>query len=325
MEERDARRNEGKRVKRMEAKIREEAERQAEAEREEAVADVLSVLIDQVVENWMVEEQPDVDEFNSWLEENGEDAIDDEEYDAFCDYLCEEHELEPEDYEPDAYLELFWEWRDSDQYEHWKLDNDVNEWDHDEWDRESVVSCASGNGYESHMHLCDGGWDGGEPDDSDDVDPGDDIGYEGVDEMRDEWDAICAPACHVKAEVRAHHGSVKLKLKVAPKHVFGGEGWEFDTYADAAYAHMEAAAYPFLSSPTCRPTIEEQPPPPRRVDYDLGELGRKAYHAARAAWYRKRTGQSLTGTVAQQEEKFDNACRYLRVRGERTGTGGECI
>ena len=80
---------------------------------------------------------------------------------------------------------------------------------------------------------------------------------------------------------------------------------------------MEAAAYPFLCSPTQYPTLEELPPPPRRVDYDLGEEGRMAYHKARAAWYRKRTGQTLTGTVAQQEELFDNACRYLRARSDR--------
>ena len=80
---------------------------------------------------------------------------------------------------------------------------------------------------------------------------------------------------------------------------------------------MEMAAYPFLSSPTTYSNHEALPPPPRRIDYDLGEDGRKAYHDARAVWYRKRTGLQLTGTVKQQEELFDNACRYQRARGDR--------
>ena len=41
-----------------------------------------------------------------------------------------------------------------------------------------------------------------------------------------------------------------------------------------------------------------------------------AYHNARAAWYKHRTGRTLTGTTAQMERQYDNACRFLRARTE---------
>ena len=156
--------------------------------------------------------------------------------------------------------------------------------------------------------CCD---DAGEPDDPDDPDGGPDLGYEGVDEMRDQWDREFGPPWHVRATVGPRHGQVKLALAVARDY---GKEQDWDDYVDAVYADMEAAAYPFLSSPTRYPALKQLPPPPRRADYNLGDEGRKRYREARAVWYRKRTGQSLTGTVAQQEELFDNACRYLRAR-----------
>ena len=56
---------------------------------------------------------------------------------------------------------------------------------------------------------------------------------------------------------------------------------------------------------------------PRRADYAEGADGRSAYHNARAQWYLRRTGKELFGTLAEQEELFDNACRYLCVRVRR--------
>ena len=117
------------------------------------------------------------------------------------------------------------------------------------------------------------------------------------------------------ATLRPRCGKIKLTLKVQCEY---GRGRDWDDYVDAAYADMEAAEYPFLSSPTRYvKTLEELPPPPRRINFDLGEQGREAYHKARAVWYRKRTGQPLIGTVAQQEELYDNACRYQRAFGDR--------
>ena len=54
--------------------------------------------------------------------------------------------------------------------------------------------------------------------------------------------------------------------------------------------------------------------PPRRADFDLGEDGREAYHAQRAVWYLAHTGSVLEGTIAEQEERYDNACRNFRAR-----------
>lgn len=314
-EERDARRNEAKRAKRAEAKEREAAAAKEAAEREAAVTEVVDGLLDDVVQQWMEEEHPTLDELNEWLDEDGEDAVCEAEFDDFILWLHDEYlqhgELEPEDYEPDAFVELFEEWRCSSEYEQRALDYEVDQWDG--WDGESVVSDHETEPAE--MYCCD---DAGEPDDPDDPYGGPDLGYEGVDEMRDQWDREFGSPWHVHATVRPRRGQVKLSLTVAREY---GQGRDWDDHVDAVYAEMEAAAYPFLSSPTQYPTVKELPPPPRRVDYDLGEAGRTAYHEARAVWYRKRTRQILTGTLAEQEELFDNACRYQRARRDRETAG----
>jgi len=72
-EERDAKRNAAKRAKRA-AGAHEEAERKA------AVADVVADLVDQVVEQWMLDERPGLDDLNTWLEEDGDSEVDDAEY-----------------------------------------------------------------------------------------------------------------------------------------------------------------------------------------------------------------------------------------------------
>ena len=69
-----------------------------------------------------------------------------------------------------------------------------------------------------------------------------------------------------------------------------------------------------LSSPTRCVDVNDLPP--RRIDFELGKDGRRAYHNARAAWYKHRTGRTLTGTTAQMERQYDNACRFLRARTE---------
>jgi hypothetical protein len=55
--------------------------------------------------------------------------------------------------------------------------------------------------------------------------------------------------------------------------------------------------------------------PPERSEYDLGERGQRAYRRARAQWYREHTGNELAGTIAQQNEQWDNYKRNFRARG----------
>ena len=106
--------------------------------------------------------------------------------------------------------------------------------------------------------------------------------------------------------MKPQRGAVQLHLSVSS--AWGGKGWEWDTYADSVYADMEPSlTLHEWSSCLC----VKLPPPPRRMDHDLGEGGRTAYRVARAEWYWKRTGHRLTGTTAEQEEQFDNACRIL--------------
>ena len=109
-EERDARRNDAKRLKRAAEKQHEEAAAKEAADRAAAVADVVDRLIDDVIQLWMEEEQPTLDQLNDWRDED-EDTVCDDEFDDFVMWLHDEYiqhgELEPEDYEPDAFVELF--------------------------------------------------------------------------------------------------------------------------------------------------------------------------------------------------------------------------
>lgn len=303
-EERDARRNATKRAKH----AQERAEREAIAT---AVADVIAELIDQVEDDWM--QPPMLDELNVWLEDACDDQMDDEEYDAFCEYLEEMYdsfeEVHEEHYKHDAILEMVADWRSSEAYDKFDFNREADNWD-GSMDCESVMSDYETTVDEMYARASPAPPD----DDGDDDDPYDDDGYENVDQMRHEWDRDFGPPCHVSAIVKPSHGIVRLRLKVTRQWEQPGS-WDYDDYMDAAYANMEVCAYPFVASPSRYAEFKELPPPPRRVDYALGDDGRKGYHRDRAKWYRQRTGRTLTGSMAEQEERFDNACRYLRARG----------
>ena len=55
--------------------------------------------------------------------------------------------------------------------------------------------------------------------------------------------------------------------------------------------------------------------PPERSEYDLGESGQCEYRRDRAQWYREHTGGELTGSIAEQNEQWDNYKRNFRARG----------
>ena len=57
--------------------------------------------------------------------------------------------------------------------------------------------------------------------------------------------------------------------------------------------------------------------PPERSDYDLGERGKRAYRRDRARWYREHTGRELTGSIADQNDQWDDYKRNFRARGDR--------
>ena len=66
------------------------------------------------------------------------------------------------------------------------------------------------------------------------------------------------------------------------------------------------------------PSMESAGPealPPERSEYDLGESGQRAYRRERAQWYREHTGGKLTGSIAEQNEQWDNYKRNFRARG----------
>jgi hypothetical protein len=57
--------------------------------------------------------------------------------------------------------------------------------------------------------------------------------------------------------------------------------------------------------------------PPERSDYDLGERGQRAYRRDRAQWYSEHTGRELTGSIADQNDQWDDYTRNFRARGDR--------
>ena len=56
---------------------------------------------------------------------------------------------------------------------------------------------------------------------------------------------------------------------------------------------------------------------PARSEYALGEEGQAWYRAEREQWYSAHTGCRLTGTLAEQNDTWDNLMRNYRVRSDR--------
>ena len=158
----------------------------------------------------MIDERPGLDDLNAWLKDE-DDEVEDAEYDAFSEWL-DQRDLEPEDYEPDAFIELFHDWRSSSEYEQWKADDDADQWSG--WEGESNYS-----DYETRLedmyYVRD---NPGEPEDPDDPYGGADLGYDGVDQMRDEFDREFGPQCCVRARLKPKRGVIKLSLTVVPEN-----------------------------------------------------------------------------------------------------------
>lgn len=57
--------------------------------------------------------------------------------------------------------------------------------------------------------------------------------------------------------------------------------------------------------------------PPERSDYALGDRGQRAYRRDRARWYTEHTGKELNGSIAEQNEQWDDYKRNFRARGDR--------
>jgi hypothetical protein len=69
------------------------------------------------------------------------------------------------------------------------------------------------------------------------------------------------------------------------------------------------------SQPAEASNAAEEVLPPARSDYDLGERGQRLYRRQRAHWYREHTGRELTGSIAEQNDQWDNYKRSFRARG----------
>ena len=70
-------------------------------------------------------------------------------------------------------------------------------------------------------------------------------------------------------------------------------------------------------APTEASGAAEEEGPPERSDYNLGELGQRSYRRHRAQWYREHMGRELTGTIAEQNDQWDDYKRNFRARSDR--------
>ena len=94
--------------------------------------------------------------------------------------------------ERDAFLDLFADWRSSAEYDYWHDNEEADQWS--SWEGESDIS-----DYETRVEEMYGCCDGaGEPDDPDDPYGGADLGYDGVDQMRNEFACEFGPPCWPK-------------------------------------------------------------------------------------------------------------------------------
>ena len=93
-----------------------------------------------------------------------------------------------------------------------------------------------------------------------------------------------------------------------------------------------AAKYECLDGSVANPEWMRDPPveaaaaaeeerPPERSDYDIGERGQRLYRRERDRWYREHTGRELTGSIAEQNEQWDNYKRNFRARGTDANDG----
>ena len=129
-DERKAKRAEHRAAHAREVRARQAAERAAAAAAARAEAEAARV--------------PDLHRLNEWLEEDGEDECDNDEWIAFEEYTIEQpqhgiyslDELDDEDLEKDGFLSLFLSWCESDEYDQYKLDNEVSQMNYDEIDEQ---------------------------------------------------------------------------------------------------------------------------------------------------------------------------------------------
>ena len=113
---------------------------------------------------------PSLEEFNRWVAEDGE-AVDEDEWDAFQRFSHIEY-LEPEDCEQMAFVELFLDWRNSDDYKSYMRELEalgMHESDQDEWEPPPPIYPRSGSlpkCVECRRNPCACPDDRGDPDDN---------------------------------------------------------------------------------------------------------------------------------------------------------------
>jgi hypothetical protein len=153
----------------------------------------------------------------------------------------------------------------------------------------------------------------------------------------------------VAASVRAVAGVVAVELQVAGEDYLNGyecacERWHDEDGRRSSFYVTPAGELPpraaapppgylgprYLGPPHgMREQVTERAasPPPHREDKCYGPLasnpnGDEKFRKDRAAWYERTTGQKLSGSLAEQNEKCDVLARGFRADSTRSGRPG---
>ena len=249
---------------------------------------------------------PSLDTFNRWFVQYDE-PVNEEEYEYAFQPWAHVQYLEPEDCEEMAFVELFFLWRDSDDYKSYKRDLEIDELDQDAREPPPPVSVRGGppRCVECRRNPC---VCPAEPGDGYDDNPWqyEDFGHVTPPRTRSpdswlpgfDWDDFCDREYARAAGELGWWGS---NWGEASRPRADCE-WEKQAEERCARKERERAAGP--------PPYREEPRFGPRGDTAGDELFRKE----RAMWYEKFTGRSIVGAgLQEQNELCDAIARRFRA------------
>ena len=249
---------------------------------------------------------PSLEEFNRWLAPHGE-RVDEEEYEYAFQRWAHVGHLDPEDCEEIEFLELFFVWRDSDDYKSYLRNLEANEMDEDAREPPPPIQQRAGSlpkCVECRRNPCACLDDRGDPDDNPWA--AEDFGY-----------LTPSPPRSPQDWTPSFTWDEFLDLEYA--RAAGELGWWNTNWGDAAQPRMHSEWEQQAEERRVRKERERaagQPPYREQPRYGpLGDAaGNELFRQERAAWYETFTGRSIAGsTLQEQNELCDAIARRFRT------------
>ena len=242
---------------------------------------------------------PSLSEFNRWFERHGE-AVDEEEYEHAFQPWAHVGYLESEDCEEMAFLELFFVWRDSDDYKSYLRDLEANEIDEDTSEPPPPIHPRAGSlpkCVECHRNPCACPDDRGDPDDNPWA--AEDFGH-----------LTPSPPRSPQDWTPSFTWDEFLDLEYA--RAAGELGWWSTNWGDAARPREKSKWEQQQEERRVHKERERAAgPPPYRVQPRYGPrgdaAGDKLFREERAVWYEAFTGRSIAAASLQEQNELCDA------------------